>query len=248
MAENNQGRTLERALDVLEYLSTLTQPTNLSTIAKETGLHVATTQRMLNNLTARSYVTHTPLGYTLGPAVMPLAWGFSAQDRLATIAHPLLLSITENTSHTSSIFVRATNHRVLTARVEAPNPLHYRLTIGQRMGLTLGGGKVFLAYQDPEKLHTFLATYTGEPLTSGYQSPDDLRRDLELTRQQGYYLSTSERDAGTTSLTLPIWSHTGELSATISTATTSAELPTPEDMLNDLPALTEAAKHISLQL
>lgn len=247
MPASNQGRTLERALDILEHLSTLTQPAKLSAIAKETGLHVATAQRMLNNLTSRGYISHTALGYTLGPGVLPLAWGFSAQDRLATIAHPLLVSITEGTTFTSSIFVRSNDFRVLTARVEAPNPMHYRLSVGQRMGLTLGGGKVFLAYQDPQSLQDFFSTYEGEPLTQGFQTPTDLRSDLETIRQQGYYLSSSERDAGTISLTLPLWDSNSRLSGTLSTVTTQQANDTP-DILSSLSYLTEAARLISLQL
>ena len=247
MPANNQGRTLERALDVLEYLSTLTQPAKLSTIAKATDLHVATAQRMLNHLATRGYINHTEAGYTLGAATLPLAWGFTSQDRLATIAYPLLTNLTHETGFTSSIFVRSGYSRVLTARVEAASPLRYQLAIGQRMSLTLGGGKVFLAYQEPESLAEFIENYEGEPLTNGFQDAKKLKEDLEKTRAQGYYLSSSERDPGTNALTLPIWDSRGELAGTINLVAHD-EARSAAEIMESRAKLAEVVRLISMQL
>ena len=142
MAENNQGRTLERALDVIESVSSSTDPLTLTQISKATGLHIATTKRILGTLERRDYLKQAPTGYTLGPRVLPHAHAFQLQDRLALISPPILRELTSITSLTSSVFVPSGDHRILISRVEAPNALGYEFPIGQVLSLTLGGGKV----------------------------------------------------------------------------------------------------------
>ncbi len=248
MAESNQGRTLDRALAILEHLSTLNSPAKLSHIAKETGLHVATAQRMLNHLIDRSYVNLTDAGYTLGAAVLPLAWAFTYQDRTSAAAFPLLTSITQSTGFTSSVFVQSGESRVLTARVEAPSPMRYQLVVGQRMGLSIGGGKVILAYMPEKARGDFLERYEGEYLSTGVrQTREKLESDLKTIKQQGYYLSSSERDLGTIGLTLPFWNSKGVFSGTVNVVTHDDSYSV-DDILACRRQLAEAARMLSLQI
>lgn len=216
MAEGNQGRTLERALDVIESVSSSTDPLTLTQISNATGLHIATTRRILGTLEKRDYLKQSPTGYTLGPRVLPHAHAFQLQDRLALISPPILREVASISSLTSSVFVPTGNQRVLISRVEAPNALGYEFPIGQILSLTLGGGKVLLAFMDHEKQEEIIDSYEPTAMADGrIQTLDSLRADLKTIQDTDFFVSTSERSRGTVSLTAPIRNGHNEVIASI---------------------------------
>lgn len=249
MAESkNQGRTVERALDVIDYVSTVRSPVKLSQISRETGLHLATTQRLTANLVQRGYLRSTELGYTIGPSVLALARAFTLQDRLSVVSFPILQGLTDSTGLTSSVYVRTGATRVLTCRVEAAQPLRYQLPIGHRLELTRGGGKVLLATLPAEERDHILQDMSEQELADGrVQSPADIEAELDLIRRQGYYLSTSERHLGTVSLTAPIRSAATEVLGVVNMAAHD-DTHTVEQLMEMRPQLMAAARAISEQM
>lgn len=218
----NQGRTLERALDVIECVEASRTPMKLTQISKETGLHITTTQRITTTLARRGYLSSTEAGYTLGPVVLAHAHAFMLQDRLAAVSHPVLQNLAETTGFTASVYVRSGWSRILVARVEPPESLRYRFPIGQRLDLDVGGGKVLLAAVSPEELDEFLAEYTGIALADGrQQTADSLRAELAEIATTGTYESHSERYPGTASLTATIADSRGRAIGAVNLVTTT---------------------------
>lgn len=215
-AAGNQGRTLDRALDLLECVASSRDPLSLTHISRLTGLHIATARRVLGQLVARDYLASTAQGYTLGPRVLPLSHTFVVQDRLALISPSILNDITHHTGLTSSVFVRTGDERVLIARRESPNPLSYQFPVGQLLSLFLGGGKVLLAHAPEEDQERLLGSYEPFDLADGrVQTADTLRADLQSVRDTGYFVSQSERHRGTVSITAPVRSVEGDVIASI---------------------------------
>lgn len=249
MAEsNNRGRTVERALDIVDFVSTVRSPVKLSQISRQTGLHLATTQRLAATLVHRGYLRVSDAGYTVGPSVLSLARAFTLQDRLSVVSFPVLQNLTDSTGLTSSVYVRTGDTRVLTCRVDAPQPMRYQLPIGQRLELTRGGGKVLLAFH-PEGDESALAEGAAETrLADGrVQSPEDLAKELEIVRSQGYHLSISERHHGAVSLTAPIWTADGDLCGAVNIVSQDDTL-TGEQVMELRPHLMSAARNIGEQM
>lgn len=249
MAEsNNRGRTVERALDIVDFVSTVRSPVKLSQISRQTGLHLATTQRLATTLVHRGYLRVSDAGYTVGPSVLSLARAFTLQDRLSVVSFPVLQNLTDSTGLTSSVYVRTGDTRVLTCRVDAPHPMRYQLPIGQRLELTRGGGKVLLAYQTAEDAPPAMEGMAEAKLADGrIQSPEDLAAELATVRSQGYYLSISERHHGTVSLTAPIWSPDGVLCGAVNIVAHDDTL-TGEQVMELRPHLMSAARNIGEQM
>ncbi|BAU95335.1 IclR family transcriptional regulator [Corynebacterium suranareeae] len=248
MAEGNQGRTLERALDVIESVSSSTDPLTLTQISKATGLHIATTKRILGTLEKRDYLKMSPTGYTLGPQVLPHAHAFQLQDRLALISPPILREVASISSLTSSVFVPSGDQRVLISRIEAPNALGYEFPIGQLLSLTLGGGKVLLAFMDQEKRDEIVNNYEPFHLADGeIQTAETLRQDLANIHETDYFVSSSERSRGTVSLTAPIRNGHDEVIATISIAGHDG-LINESAILEHQSLVLQAARRISTQM
>ncbi|NKZ01465.1 IclR family transcriptional regulator [Nocardiopsis alborubida] len=244
----NQGRTLDRTLDVLECLERARGPMRLSDVARESGLHVATAQRIINHLVRRGYVQQHRLGYSLGPVVLSLAHAFVVNDHLSTVATPILTELSATTGLTSSVFVQSGRERILVARVDGAEPMRYQFPIGRRAPLDVGGGKVLLSAWDDEELDRHLSGYEGIRLASGRdQGADDLKREIQRIRELGYHFADSERELGALSLTHRVHDSEGAIVAALNLVTTS-EKTSVDELLSLLPELSRGAGAIGARI
>ncbi len=211
-ASGNQGRTLERAFEILRCLEEARAPIRLSEIAKTTDLHLATTQRTISTLMRLGYVQSSGTGYSLGPVVLAQAHSFVLQDPLVKAARPVLAELSDSTGLTASIFVRSGFERILTARVEAPEPMRYQFPIGRRLPLDVGAGKPLLAHLPEDELEEYFEDYADLRLATGQrQTAESLRAELSEIRESGYHLGVSERVLGTVSVAAAVRSTRGDV-------------------------------------
>ncbi len=199
-------RSLDRAIDVLSALQDANKPLRLSEIARQTTLHVATTQRILNVLVERGYVARTGDGYTAGPAALAAAHAFAVTNPLSVLSQPTLQQLAVSTGYTASMYVRVEFSRVLIARVESDKPLNYVLPVGERLPLHVGSaGKIILADLPAADIDQVLAAAGDVTLASG-QPLDRAALDAELDKIRGdrHAVSISERQYGIASVMAPV--------------------------------------------
>jgi IclR family acetate operon transcriptional repressor len=210
-------RSLDRAFDVLAVLQSAKQPLRLSEVARKSGLHIATAQRILNVLQERGYAARTGDTYTAGPAALAVAHAFMVTNPLSLLAQTTLQQLAATTGFTASLYVRVENSRVLVARVESDNPLSYVLPVGERLPLHIGGaGKIILAELAPEEVDAILPDADSITLASGEsRTKADLISQLEKIRSEGHAFSVSERSYGIASIAAPVRSSDGKLAAVL---------------------------------
>ncbi|MFC9551423.1 IclR family transcriptional regulator [Rhodococcus sp. NPDC056960] len=210
-------RSLDRAFDVLGVLQEAKQPLRLSEVARHSGLHVATVQRILGVLLERGYAARIGDTYTAGPAALAVAHAFMVTNPLSVLAQPTLQQLAASTGFTASMYVRVETSRVLIGRVESDNPLNYILPIGERLPLYLGGaGKTILAEMDAGEIDAILAPAGDITLAGGASiSKADLLAQLDKIRSDGFAVSVSERLFGIASVTAPVRAVDGTLVAVI---------------------------------
>ena len=212
-------RSLERAIDVLEVLEAARGPLRLSEVARRAGLHIATTQRILNVLESRRRVEQGPTGYRTGVAMLFGAHAYLASNPIAVAAPLVLQELAAATGLTASVFVRAGDSRAVIARVEGKNPLRYLLPIGQRLPLHLGAGKALAAYLEPGELDEILDRVGDLTRATGdVVERQALRAELDDIRRQGVAYSTDERVVGASSVAAPVINTSGECIAAIQVA------------------------------
>lgn len=212
-------RSVERALDLLELLERADRPLRLVDLSRGAGLSSATTLRLLGVLQRRDLVTSVAGEYRLGVATLGMAHGYISSDPLSNRARPHLQQLADTTKLTSSLYVRSGDERILAVRVDGAHPLRYQLPLGRRLALHLGAGKPILANLPGAEVARLLDAL-GETETAGGRrvSADGLETELADIRRTGFHVSVAERDIAVASISVPVFSSTGEVIASLSTS------------------------------
>jgi IclR family KDG regulon transcriptional repressor len=239
-------RAVERAVQILSSLDDEHPERSLSEIAQATGLHKATTYRILMTLLNCGFIEQTADGekYHLGLRLAGLSLGVLHHLDFRQEALPHMEQLVERFQETCDLGVF---DRGQVLYVEVVHSKH-TLTIAARVGRHLpahctSGGKVLLAFLPPgvvePVLSTSLAAYTENTITS----PARLREELEIVRQRGYAVDDEEFEAGIRAVAVPIRDIEGNVIAHMSMPGPASRL-TPERIPEIARALMEAADAI----
>jgi DNA-binding IclR family transcriptional regulator len=238
-------RSVERAVRILSSLDDEHPERSLSEIAQATGLHKATTHRILMTLLNCGFIEQVDGDkYRLGLRMAGLSLGVLHHLDFRQEALPHMEQLVERFQETCDLGVF---DRGQVLYVEVVQSKH-TLTIAARVGRHLpahctSGGKVLLAFLPLEivepVLSAPLAAYTENTITS----PARLREELEVVRQRGYALDDEEFEAGIRAVAVPIRDIEGNVIAHMSMPGPTNRL-TPERIPEIAQALMEAADAI----
>jgi IclR family KDG regulon transcriptional repressor len=242
-------RAVERAAQILSSFDDEHPERNLSEIVKATGLHKATTYRIIATLLNCGFIERTANGekYRLGLRLAGLGLNVLHRLDFRQQALPYMRQLVDRFQEICTLGV-FDHGRVL--YVEIMHSKH-TLTIAARVGHHLpahctAGGKVFLAFLPPAVmepvLNAPLAAYTQNTITS----PARLREELEVVRQRGYGLDEEEFEVGVRAIAVPIRDIEGNVVAQMSMPGPTNRL-TVERIPEIAQALMEAANAISTQ-
>jgi IclR family transcriptional regulator, acetate operon repressor len=209
-------RSLERALDVLAVLQRNRGPMRLTEIAKVSGLHLATVQRILSVLVQRGYVSHDGSSYSLGVASLLNAHAYLVSNTLSIVAEPVLQELARSSGLTASLSVRVGFFQVLLLRIQGLQPLRYQLPVGEQLPLHLGGARVLAAAMPPDELEEMLIDVGTVRLASGEEiDVENFRASLTRIAKDGYAYGVSQREMGAASIAVPVVAANGDVIASI---------------------------------
>lgn len=226
LEKKSSVRSLEKALDILEYLERTGSPRGVRAIEAELGIPKATAQRLLEVLEARGFVRKREGKYALWVGTIPLARSFRASDALTRAALPLMRALVELSEETCSLYVRQSRERILVERVESPHPLRFRTPIGERLPLHIGASGLVLcaAMPDPE-LEAYVASLDVVRLAEGsLRSPEALLERVREVRRDGFAIGVGERLEGVSSVAAPVDTRDQGIVAAINIAGPSSRL------------------------
>ena len=212
-------QSVERSLDILEFLSRSEEELGVSEIGAATGLSVGTVHRLLSTLGSRGYVHRNGETRKYGLGLKSLSMAITARERLGPLSLPFLEDLAEVSRETANLAIIEQNCAMYLEQV-APKTRMLRIFTepGNRVPLhSCGAGKVLLAYQPPRLLEFVLgrAGLTRNTATT-ITEPSQLREELRRIRRQGYALDYGEQEDGVRCLAAPVFGPDGEIFASIS--------------------------------
>lgn len=242
------ARSIERAFDILTVLRESRSPMTLSEIARKSGNHLATTQRIVNVLVRSGYATQERSGYAIGVMSLLNSYSYLLSNTLVQISLPVIQELASVTGFFASLAVRVELKQILLLRVEGKEPLRYQLPDGERYPLHLGAARVLAAALDETELRTLLADIPEIRLASGeVLTHEQFREDLRVIREQGHAISNGQRLVGSMSVAVPLLGQDDQVIASIYVAA-RAEKWTPEIVERCLVELKLASASITKRL
>ncbi len=220
-------QSVERALDILEFLSQSGGEVGVSEIGTNTDLTAGTAHRLLATLAARGYVHRNARTRRYGLGLKSLTMAIAAKERIGTLARPFLEDLARASQETANLAVLEGNSTVYVEQAAPPNRMLRTFTEpGNRVPLhSTGTGKVLLAHQSP-RLVDFIIDRAGLPRQSigTITEPSQLRGELREIRRQGYAVDYEEQEEGVRCLAVPVFGPDRDVFAALSVSGPASRL------------------------
>jgi IclR family acetate operon transcriptional repressor len=240
---------VDRAVAVLDVFTRGELRLGVSDIARATGLSTSTAHRVLASLCTHGLVTKVGPNYALGPRILQLAAAARDTGNLTAVARPVMTRLRDATGETVGLHVIKGSGRFVIDQVESTQPLRRTYTEwGQSIPLYQGApSRILLAFADDPTIASVLSGPLESITSRTVVDRENLVREIDLVRRNGYTFSFEERVAGIRSVAVPLRDYTGAVIAAMS-VTGPAIRVTEDWMYRTLPTILQAAADISTEL
>lgn len=217
-AKNGNGaedlRGMSRSLAIIEHLAV--RPGRVVDVTQEMGLPWATVHRIITHLTKANFLRRDPetKRYEIGPALWFAGATYMANHRVLRAASPYLhkaeqiegiaVQLAERVRHQAVAIYSAQPYATDIAK--AQYGFHFPLHCGSK-------GRVLLAFEEPEFIKEYLRRPLEKLTEMTITNPDELRKELQVIRQDGYSVTIADVQPYTGSIAAPIRDASGSVVA-----------------------------------
>jgi DNA-binding IclR family transcriptional regulator len=238
-------RTLDRGLRILDVLKDRGSLT-LTEIASDLDLDKSTVYRMLGTLATRLYVERQSDGrWRLAVRLIEHARRVTADSELYRIGLPYLQRLREATRESANLAVLHGELIVWLAVLDGDSPIRATTPAGIGAGMPhcTASGKAVLAYLPQDEVdrivdHSGLPARTHNTITT----MDELRADLQRTRERGFAFDDMETMLGLRCVATPLFGPAGRVVGAISVSGPALRFEVPDRWA---PMLSAASVDIS---
>ncbi|MCX5513947.1 transcriptional regulator [Kaistia algarum] len=195
---------LEKGLDVLELLASLSEGVTPSQIAQRLGRSLQEVYRVVVALERRGYIRRAfgEESLVLSTKLHDLAYGYPPLRRLVEAAQPILKHLAIEAYQAVHLAVLDGLMIRVVAQVDSPAPLGFRLRVGtQNPAARTASGRLLIAFQRPA-MQDWLYGAIGE--ASGEAALGHLKARIEAVHAHGYEMIEGEQLKGITDVSFPI--------------------------------------------
>jgi DNA-binding IclR family transcriptional regulator len=238
---------LEKALDVLEYLSEQAVPLTQAQLARALKRQAGEIFRMLACLESRGYLRREPVtgGYSLTLKLFELSRTHSPYELLLKVAQPLMRALAEEVRESCHLSVIHHGRVLVLAQAESPRPFRLSVEVGSlHSPMNTTSGRVLLGHMDDAIRDEILNRDKHWQQEKPAVRQAFLKR-LAAIRSRGYERAEGERFVGALDIGVPVGSPQSSMKAALTIAMLKEKGGgNLEDML---PALQQCAEAIALQ-
>ncbi|WP_408008335.1 IclR family transcriptional regulator [Pseudalkalibacillus sp. A8] len=240
-AQSNSA--VERALTILELISSKEGPVGVGEIAQELELAKSTTHRILEALKSKQFVEQIEATekYQIGLKAIEIGMSSLTKWNLVDITAPYLKQLASDLNETAFLGVYDNGEIVYVYKAEGKQSVSTNAQLGTRKPVHCTGlGKSIVSNFQIEEVDHIL-TEKGMPKYTDKTITDRQKylEELSEIRQRGYAMDDEEVEEGLTCFAVPIFNYTGNAIAAISVAG-----PT-ERILNKKDQVIESLKSVN---
>ena len=243
---SHQVQSVQRALHLLELMSSTGDACALSQLSAQADLPQPTTHRLLKTMLELGYVRQDSLrSYALGPRLVRL--GESAVSGLGAATRPTLDRLVAQVGESANLAMLQDDQIVYVAHVASTRSMRTFTEVGSRVSLhSTGVGKAILATMEPSGVRALLARTGLDPRTTKtVTSSEALLAQLRQIAATGFAVDDEEQEAGVRCIAVPIPG--GPPRFALSVSGPSSRL-TADTVRKAVPVLQQAARAIAAQL
>jgi DNA-binding IclR family transcriptional regulator len=201
---------LEKGLDILELLASVSEALTRSEIASRLGRTLTEVFRMLVCLEERGYISRTGPDerYQLTLRLFEIVHHHHPLQRLIVQARPLLQQVASDTGQSCHLAMLHHAEVVVVAQFDAPGIMGFSVRLGANIDLlNTASGHVILAFQNDEVRSRALGAWRSR---STKPIPAGLYRHLNQIRRRGYEELASYLVQGVVNIGYPVLNQHGE--------------------------------------
>jgi len=216
---------VERAAQLLVCLVEGDRALTIGELAAATGLHQATTSRLVGALERHGIVARDGKRGRVRPGsvLLRLALSDFSHRRLVELAAPLLEELGNETHETVNLSTPMRDGVNHLAQVDSDYLVGTTSWVGRAVPLHCSStGKIFLAFGSAELPKGALDRLTKHTITDR----QDLSKDLELVRRRGFAIAVDELELGLSAVAAPVRDRSGSVVAALSVSGPSMRLET----------------------
>jgi IclR family KDG regulon transcriptional repressor len=204
---------ISKAIHILDTLVPLGMEKELTVteISRDLEMPIQSVHRILKALCRHGLVTQNVNNrkYKLGLSMMK--YGFLMWDSLMLrdVSKPYMMELSQKTKETVYLAARENEEGVYIDSIDSPQILKISEPIGLRLPLFIGASnRVILAYLPENVQESLLIKVDWNRIPSlKAMNYEDIKRDLEKIRSQGFSVTSGEATEGTTGMAAPIFSY-----------------------------------------
>jgi len=220
---------VDRALEILEHLGSASGGLTLSEMSAQLGFPKNAVFRITNTLKTRGYLARDEktLKFRLTDKLLRVSQPRVERKGLIEVSMEAMRELRDECRETVQIGRRFGDEGVILEQVEGLHPLRISVDAGLRFPLYNNGpGKLLLAFQPDAQRAATIKRLTLSPSTPRtITDKQDLARECDRIREQGYSTDFAEADEGIHCIAAPIVDPQGEILATIWISAPSRRLP-----------------------
>ena len=230
--------SIEKSVEILNYLSNAKESVRVSEICSKLLLPKSTVHRILNILLSLSLVSKEKdtSKYRLGLQVLKYANSFNDSFDFREIAKPILKKICKETELTTYLTGWYNGHSICIDSVRPPRIIntHFSVEINKEMPFhCTSSSKVILAYQPSEEIKRIiykkpLKKYTPKTIVD----PKKLEEHLSKIKENGFAFCNEELEMGVKAVAAPIRNIHGKVIASITVVGLSNRIHSNNCILN----------------
>lgn len=240
---------IDRVTMILQSFTSSKYEMGISELAVETSLSKSTVHRLALAMTSSGLLNYDESAKKFRPGAMFLHMANVVKTNLSLlkVCKPYMTKLRDTTQETVMLKVVDNDAAVAVECIETEANLRLTTQPGLRYLLYTGASsKVLLAYMEDQEIKSVLKDGI-QKLTDNTPSYDEVLRQIEEIRKNGYAVSIGERVDDGVGVSVPIFDSSQMNVASLSLIAPSHRL-TKEKIDNVLPALIDVGKTISIEL
>lgn len=251
MERENMVKSVARALDILQIVSSHKQGIGVTNIAKQIDINKSSVYRILSTLAQYGYIEQdSETGkYKLGYKILEMSSKLLDSIDLRKEAAPFLMELEKYTNEVIHLVVYDQGEVVYIEKLEGNETLRMHSRVGKRAPMHCTSvGKAILA-QLPEHVVEEIIERKGLPAHTKYTITDreKFMEELKIIKERGYALDLQENEYGITCIAVPIFDHLGKVVAAVSISGPTMRM-TSERLEHLKDKMIEMGKKISARL